>query len=608
MTELNSQSITFSEVQKDQVAYLDSKTDSNVWRDRYDHSSGTIELELNSVVSAHLLRKVLFERREAYLHEAKKLSSVIGIANNLGYSVKRPSNAKVRIKILPNQTITISKFQEIGLIKDVTLLAQDTITLISGVVTYVDCIIGLKKTATITAKSNELDLFRFIEQDVSNDIRLFITNNSITQEISFTEKILDLNNDKFVVITNPFTSIDLMYLNDISGQYYYDTGSVIELEYIESNDLDFELIMAQVTLYYGTFYPTVISPLSGDTQILSAYRPIEDILSVAINAPLYFESQGLIRGREDFRKNFAILGGGTLIDTNGRDISPAFVELTYVKSDKTLLTNIEKTNYLIELNKLTNYGVKINSMSDPVQVSYQLKLTLKQYLGTDISNVANSVNEIFEYRHKDNLPPFVDNRISRRESKLEYLLSLDQLEHEIVRIENERTRQVPIQVARVEIATTSKLSNTAYTRGQFVKLIPDNGFIYECMKSGITNPTIPNIDFPITENSLLIENLQSWQVGFNYVVGDYVKTLNTPSPYVFKCVQAGLSGGFEPSWNQSTSEDIATIDNSVLWRAYLPLDISGFLIWKCRNPNIRELEIQWNEYLDINYGTSIIWQ
>ncbi len=605
MTELDPQSITFTQIENEQIAYLDSKPDSNVWRDRYNHSSGSIELELNAIVSAHLLRRVLLERKEAYLHEADLISSVIGLANNLGYSAKRPTNSRVRLKVLPNQTLTVNKFDVVGIIKDTSLIALETKTFLENQLTYIDCIVGDKKTATLTALSSDLDLFRFVEQNVSEDIRLFIETNNVIQEIDFSSKILDLENDKFIAITNPYTSIDLMYLNRIGSQYYYDSGSIITLEYIEAKDLDYELNLSQVTFFYGIFYPTTINPTSNDTQVLIPYRDMEDILSISINAPLYFESQGKIRGRNDFKKNFKILGGGTLSDTNGFDLSPALVQLTYVKTDKTLLTNTEKTNYISQLNDLTNYGVFIESILDPIQVSYKLLITLKQYTGVDISNVMNDVNEILAYEHKDNLPPRDNTRLKLRESSLEHNLSLDQIEHELVRIENIRTNQSPIQIARVQLDVSSRVIGNSYIRGDFIKLVPDNGLIYECMKPGITSAN--NSEFPLSDGTLFIEGLLSWQDQFSYNVGDYVKTLNTPSPFIFKCVQAGTSGLFEPSWNQTLNQDIKTIDNDVLWVAIRPLDIIGYLVWKCRNKDIRDIDIQWNEYLDLSFG-NLIWQ
>ncbi len=57
----------------------------------------------------------------------------------------------------------------------------------------------------------------------------------------------------------------------------------------------------------------------------------------------------------------------------------------------------------------------------------------------------------------------------------------------------------------------------------------------------------------------------SWGAGESHGLTNFVIP-TTPNGYVYKCVQAGVSGGGEPIWGTTVDGD--TIDNTVIWRAY----------------------------------------
>lgn len=56
-----------------------------------------------------------------------------------------------------------------------------------------------------------------------------------------------------------------------------------------------------------------------------------------------------------------------------------------------------------------------------------------------------------------------------------------------------------------------------------------------------------------------------WQNAFSYTTDDWVIP-TVLGNYVYKCVQAGTSGGVEPTWGTIVDED--TADGTVIWRAY----------------------------------------
>ena len=591
-----------SSLMQQQFAFLNSIPDNIAWKDKYRHSTGTTEIRLNSGVGTTFLRSVIANRREVYLREAKLLSSVIGIANNLGYSCRRPSNKTIRIKFTPSTTRNFSKFDVVGTCKGFDLVVANTTNVIKNVITTIDIIVGNLKTATITAPDDSLNIFRFLDQNVSNDIQLFFNKNNVTIPIEFSNRVIDLENDKFVVITNPYFSIDIFYLNNTLGRYFYETGDSFTLNYIEASDFDFEINTNQILFNYGTIFSSVISPTTSDSQFLTSYIPFEDINSIKINAPLLFETQMKIRGRNDFKKVFLLLGAGQLIDTNAKDISPAVVGLTYLKSDKTSLTLTEKTAYRNYLNEqASNYGVLFKDIYDSVESAYQLTIKIKTYLNVDINNLDKQVREILNYVHKDYLNPVDDNRIGNRSLKLQHTLNLDQIEREINNIRNINTNLAPIQINRVTLKTSIRIGNTNYSRGNFVTLDGNINNMYECVKSGQSENLLQ--DFSTNPDDLIYEGIDLWSNKF-YTAGDYIRS-NEFYPVIFKAINSGTSGVVAPTWGQVINNQ--TVDNGVIWLTVDPLLEGAGLIWRCRDINIRQIETYWNNFITLDYG-AFEWQ
>jgi len=66
----------------------------------------------------------------------------------------------------------------------------------------------------------------------------------------------------------------------------------------------------------------------------------------------------------------------------------------------------------------------------------------------------------------------------------------------------------------------------------------------------------------------------TWLTGQGYDLTDFVIP-STPNGYVYKCVQAGTTGGPEPAWGTVVDGD--TTDNTVIWRAYENTILSKFI-------------------------------
>jgi hypothetical protein len=186
--------------------------------------------------------------------------------------------------------------------------------------------------------------------NVSEDFILYKANNvytdaeleAIAENLDFdrsgwvqlptSDKMLDMINDYYIVQTNVLSSVDIFYLNQGSGQhaYPYRQGEVLFLDYVELSDTEFEL--SDLDFMYGEV-------LSVDS--VASYNAVETINSIKVNAPLANETQQLIRARNDGKKLIQQFGKDYITSVNTRDISPEMIEVTYIKNDFTLLSEIE---------------------------------------------------------------------------------------------------------------------------------------------------------------------------------------------------------------------------------------------------------------------------
>ncbi len=585
---IDPQTVSWKELVKRLRAFLLSKPDAAAWKDFYDSGAGTTLIELTSGYAAFAKKDLITNRRETYLRYAKNLSSIIGISGNYGYSSFRGRNTHNRIKVLANQNRAIHKFDIIGSVKNINILSLDNYSLLNGQLTTIDIVIGNIEQSILTAQDDKLQVFRFINDLVSEDYRVKVSN----VEVPLSGEIIKLIDDFYVSISNAFGGIDLFYLNQ--GDYGYTSLTDIVLDYVVLNDLSYDF-PGDLKFLYGEIQPLINSPGIDDTQILSFYTPPEAKDSIKIKAPLRFETQKVIRGRDDFRKTFKLLNS-EFLDTNGYDVSPAKVELTYLKSNLSNLTTNEKNAYFDTLNSFTNYGVWLYKISDPIKVQYTLTIELKAYQNGDTSNIVNNILEIFAYEHAPSSPINEDTRIQRREKNLEGEIDLEQIEHELDNVDS-------IKISRVTVKTTVYQVSTLVIRGVFKTPTSDNGKIYECVKAGTTSSSEP--DFTTNEGDLTIEGLPFWSLSTAISVGDiYLPTTNNNRAYR-ATVGGNTSNSNEPTWSVVLGDTIP--DGNVVWTCIDPLTASGAVIWKCLNPAVRKLPIQWNEYALLNDGLGVVW-
>ena len=211
-----------------------------------------------------------------------------------------------------------------------------------------------------------------------------------------------MTEDKHLVRTNPYSSVDIAYLNNIdSAKYTYGTGTEITIRYVELADVP--VIPYSSSMFtYGTLE---------DYATISTYLPFESVDSIKITAPLDHETQNLIRSKVDYANRLRQIIP-SVSETNYKALTPTYTQITYLKNDFTLLTgstmlegtsqeNIERlSNTEVEqvnelLRKENFFGTPLPDITVPRREVADLKITLaliNKYksvsdINLDISNI-----------------------------------------------------------------------------------------------------------------------------------------------------------------------------------------------------------------------------
>lgn len=495
-------SVSQSEIEQDLEDWLELQPDSAKWKGFFDSQVGQRITKMIAGLGALVSYNNVIGRREGFLRTARVRSSNLGIAENLGYSVYRGQNQHVTLTVTPNFTGVLNKYQIVGSIKDHDIVMLEDVAVSNGISIELPVVFGTLNSQDLAVTSDSLAVFRFTNPAVSQDCRLLLNGS----EVSISDRILDLINDKFALITNALESVDVMYLNQTSAPVQYASGDTLTIEYIELKD--FTYFEKDIKFNYGTYISFLVT---------SPFLDKETINEIKVNAPTFHETQNLIRGREDYRKNFRSLNT-SINDTDGRDVSPAVVELTYVKKDTTLFTSAEKADLIDELSNNREFGVMPPTMVDPVRCLPELDITITLLAGV-VGDPETSIEEI----------------IAAKEKLLGQTLDFASLEEEIENLSF-------IQTARIQVAASTWDDVAGYERCQFVKPITPNGLVYEMTRimyfTGLVEPT-----WPTTVGNTIIDKDIVWTCETVDFSEDLITWTNTTEKFIDNIVVPTLPNG-----------------------------------------------------------------
>ena len=625
--------ISFNSIKNALQTYINDKNVSSVtdtWSDFYTAGAGQTILELDAAVAAFYAFHFLIGRRETYLPVAQNYSSIVGGAESLGYNSSRGHNVHVSFTIIPNTTRTLPRWSVVGSYAEYDIVNLDTVMLIKDTPVTIDCVIGNSSAQSITITSSEVQQFTFTAEDTTDDCRLILTD----KEVPMSTELRDAVNDNYVVLTNPYGSVDVFYLNmggdhvsysvhnedlfgwtGVSGNegdtvdshvsiykdilltqplkntsnfvytgntyqsnYSYSTHDILYFQYIQRNSLKYaNMSMSTAVIDYGDIT---------DMNLIEDFVDVQSKDSIKLAASIYHETNNVVRARKDFAK--LLLQDNTLglIDTNDHDINPGLIAVTYLKEPdeegSNLLTTDEKEKFMEKVVKLCPDGVSDIYIEDPIPVIRTL--SIKLWKKTDEVLPAN-------------LNDYIAEILNKYKNKLSINLDLEDVESALEEIPG-------VKIARASIGTKEYAKNTKYKLYDIVE-IEDIliGTEYEtqkfmCIKiqtkSGESEPdwgSAADIGQTVSDSNLLWEHTNKYVSSVPYRWKSGGKFSKYGDIAVGYNIYPNCTSYTQPTWDKVTVIDgnvtfnkIKTYDYFLTnWRANTSFDVDEFVLFNREN-------------------------
>ena len=555
---INLQSLSLTSAFNSIVSFFRSQTaGTDKFKDLSSGSEATFIVRLLANIFSTLSYRIVAQARETYLSTAVLPSSNIGISVNLGYSAFRGSNLKRKIQFVPNGNYTFPKLSVIGKYSDeYDILTLDDVTLEEGIATDIRTVVGKIKEETFTAGTSAIKCFTLFTTGISEDYSLFLE----STEVPTTNIIKQMTEDKYLVRTNPYSSVDIMYLNTFPGaKYVYGTGSEITIRYVELADVPV-IPYTDNMFSYGTVT---------DVVSISSYLPFEPVEEMKINAPLDHETQNLIRSKQDYSNRInQIVPAAT--DSNYKALTPTYTLITILKNDFSLLSASEKEEITGLLAEERYFGTPLPDITNPRREVANLKISLA--LNTKYKNISDIDLDI------DNiLENYYDARLGATFSTYDLERKLEALSY--------------VKYARVSHVINDREADKNYQVGYILEHTDTDGKKYYYIASnilGLSGSTTPNWNLPTSAPAEIDTGLETqdgsliWRAykqlpgmpaasyfartnNMQYGIGDYVYDSNNAPGYMFKCVDIIKSSGFtEPDITYAETGDFV-VDGGIVW-------------------------------------------
>jgi hypothetical protein len=515
-----------------------TRPESERWVDFLEFSSNVIITELIASGMSFNNYESKIALREAFLHISTRLSSKIGVAETLGYSVNRGQNKRLILTVEPSISITLPALSVIGVCKEADIVNRDPIIFNAGQIQDINVTVGRLFEEELTYSTGKPTRMRFLTEGVSEDVRLYL--NDIDTE--FTSEILEMTDGKFCMITNHLQSVDVLYLN-MSGEGV-KAGDVLKIRFVKREDLIYQY--SDLKFDYGK-----IKEIKQDTGDQS----IETLSQIEYNAPVSHEVQKVIRGRRDYHQYLPALNSD-IVSSNYRDITPAVIAVTYLKKDETFFTPGEKEELLEGLMARRPFGVEPpQDLIDPVKMPLQLSVTIT----------------LMSYTVPPTMQEDIEQLLSTYDMVLATTINFKDCEKLI------ESSLDYVKIARV-IINAQYWQDIPYRESDYVRA---DGSQYEDMffkvriaqKSGGIEPVWPTEpDEIVTDGRIIWQSFLAfqpspdWKAATEYFYLATVKPVNsgTSSEIHYRCIGFVNKTGLEaPDWSLLTES--LYYDNDIVW-------------------------------------------
>lgn len=576
---INLQSLSITSAFNSIVNFFRSQENNEKWKDLSSGSEGTFLVRLLANIFSTISYRVVAQSRENYLSTAALTSSNIGIAVNLGYSAFRGSNLKRLVRITPNGNYTLPKLSVIGSYNDTySILTLDDVELVEGQTTEIRTVVGNIKEERFLAGTSSIKVFTLFTTGISEDYVLYLG----SQELPTTKVIKQMTEDKYLVRTNPYSSVDIMYLNTFPGaQYTYGTDSEFTIRYVELANVG-TAPFTDAMFSYGTLR---------DYTNISTYLPFETVEQIKVNAPLDHETQNLIRAKQDYANRMQQIVPA-VHDASYKPLTPTYTLITYLKNDFTLLSENEETQVQELLKKENFFGTPLPDITPPRR---------------EVANLAISIALTNKYKNIADINLDIENLLeSYYDSILGSTFSTYDLERKIESLSY-------VRYARVSHVVNDRVPNAQYQVG-YILTEGDQMYIAEKIL-GLSGNSTPNWNIPITgqEGSAIDTGLETsdgsivWraykrlpnmptldfserQSNMQYGIGDYVYDKTAPN-YMFKCVDLIKSSGF-------TAPDLTYAEVGDFF-------VDGYLVWVAKDRIEGDEVGEWSATTNYSLGQSV---
>ena len=371
---INLESLSITSAFNSIVNYFRSQENNSKWRELSVGSEGSFLIRLLANVISTLSYRIVAQSRENYLSTAALTSSNVGVAVNLGYSVYRGSNLKRRIQLIPNGNYTLSKFSVIGTYGNYSILTlnDDELILNEGEPVEIDTVVGNLREESFIAGTSDNKIFSLFTTGISEDYILIKDN----AEVPTTKVIKELSEDKYLVRTNPYSSVDIAYLNNSeNAKYKYGTGTEFTIRYVELADVPVSPFTTNMFTYGElTNYSTT-----------SLYIPFETVDSIKLRAPIDHEVQNLIRSKSDYANAlYKIIP--SITEVNFKALTPTYTQVTYLKENYNLLSGTKLDPGSSKDNEVALIGTEVEEVNN--------LLKSQNYFGTPLPDITVPRREV----------------------------------------------------------------------------------------------------------------------------------------------------------------------------------------------------------------------
>lgn len=566
---LNLQSLSITSAFNSIVNYFRSQENNSKWRDLSRGSEGSFLIRLLSNVMSTLSYRIVAQSRENYLSTAALTSSNVGIAVNLGYSVFRGSNLKRKIYLKANGNYTIPKFTAIGAYsQEYSILTLEDVDLKEGEVTEINTVVGNLREESFTAGTSDTKVFTLFTSNISEDYILYKDG----AEVPTTKVIKELTDDKFLVRTNPYSSVDVIYLNTLeNAKYKYGTGTEFTIRYVELADVPITPYTDNM-FTYGTLE---------DVTNISSYIPFESVESVKVNAPLDHETQNLIRSKKDYANRIQQIIP-SVIEANYIPLTPTYTQITYLKDDCTLLTGTRLEEGTGAMNSAQLANTEIGEVLGILEN--------ENFFGTPLPDIVPPRREVADliigialtnkYKSLADISLDIDNILKNfYHTTLALSFNIYELER--------RIEALPyIKYARVALKIRERETSTNYQLG-YITQVNNGGEYYKAAKvlgySGDSEPEwqvpvdpgLPIDTMCVTKDGSVywkcfkrLPNLtiEKREPNTQYGIGDFV-SVNLYPDYMFKCIDLVKESGNDNSAPNTSNSIVGDfiVDGGIVW-------------------------------------------